>query len=264
MKIIDIHTHTFPDEVAAKAIPLLKKRASVEAFTDGTLACLKRSMDACGVSCSVIVPVSTKPGQVESINQWIVSIDNESFIGFGTIHPRHEGWKDELARLKDCGIKGIKFHADYQKFEMDEPILYEIYEQVREYGMIILFHMGTDLGLLPPYTSLPSKLGKIMSDFPGLKVVAAHMGGYEMWNDVERYLVGLDLYLETSFGIGFMPDERFLKIVRNHGSEKVLFGTDSPWRPQDVEVEKIRAIDLSDHEKQQILYGNAARLLELD
>ena len=264
MKSIDIHTHAFPDEVAAKAVPLLKKRASIEAFTDGTLTDLKRSMEASGVARSVIVPVSTKPGQVESINNWIMSIEDEAFIGFGTIHPRHKAWKDELARLNEHGIKGIKFHPDYQKFELDEPILYKIYEQVRENDMIILFHLGIDLGLSPPYTSLPGKLGKVMSDFAGLKVIASHMGGYEMWDDAERYLVGRDLYLETSFGIGFMPDERFLKMVQDHGVEKVLFGTDSPWRPQNGEIEKIEALNLTNREKRRILHDNAARLLGLN
>ncbi len=264
MKAIDIHTHAFPADLAAKAIPLIEQAANTKAFLDGTLDDLKRSMDAAGVVISVLQPVSTSPQQVKSINNWIMSIQDEAFLGFGTIHPKYQAWEDELKRLRQGGIKGVKFHSEYQNFMLDNAEVYPIYERIAEHGMIILFHMGADIGFSPPYKSDPKKLAKVLSDFPGLKVIAAHMGSYKMWDAVEQYLVGKDVYLETSFGIGFMSDEQFLQTVKNHGAEKILFGTDSPWRNQPEEIEKIDALKLTHRERRQIFFDNAARLLELE
>ena len=263
MKIIDTHTHVFPDNVAARAIPLLEQRAEVKAFYDGTLSGLKNSMKNSGVTSSILQPVATSPDQVESINKWIMAIADESIIPFGALHPRYPGWRDELLKLNEHGIKGIKFHADYQEFELDEPVLYEIYEQLREFDMIVLFHMGEDIGLSPPYTSLPEKLKKVVVDFPELSVIASHMGGYKMWGRVFDCLVGSDIYLETSFGIGFMSEQQFMRMVSEHGIDKVVFGSDSPWLSQQGEIAKIRALKLSEQAKQKILFDNAARLMDV-
>jgi len=264
LKAIDVHVHAFPDGVAAKALPLLEQEAGIKAFLDGTLKDLKRSMDAAGVIISVLQPVSTNPRQVKKVNDWIISIQDDAFLGFGTLHPQHSAWEDELKRLHENGIKGIKLHAEYQNFWIDAAELYPIYERIAEYGMIILFHMGVDIGLPPPYKSSPQKLAKVLSDLPDLKVIAAHMGGYEMWDGVEQYLVGKDVYLETSFGVGFMSDQRFVRMVRNHGVGKVLFGTDSPWRDQAAEIEKINSLGLTEQERNQIFFENAIRLLGLE
>ena len=60
----------------------------------------------------------------------------------------------------------------------------------------------------------------------------AHMGGNEMWDDVERYLVGQNVYFDTGVILNTMPQEQFLRIVHMHGADRILFGTDSPWADQ--------------------------------
>jgi len=54
----------------------------------------------------------------------------------------------------------------------------------------------------------PERLEKIVRTFPRCKVVAAHMGGFSLWDDVERFLVGTDIYLDTSYSLDFMDGEQ--------------------------------------------------------
>jgi len=95
-------------------------------------------------------------------------------------------------------------------------------------------------------------------------MIYAHMGGWMFWDDVERLIIGENVFLETSYTLGLISDERFVRMVRNHGIERVLFGTDSPWRSQKEDVEKILSLPFTDAEKERLLYKNALNLLGLD
>ena len=57
-KIIDFHTHAFPENVAARAIPALEKAGHVQAYTDGTSAGLLASMSRAGIDKSVICSIA--------------------------------------------------------------------------------------------------------------------------------------------------------------------------------------------------------------
>jgi len=99
--------------------------------------------------------------------------------------------------------------------------------------------------------------------FAGGVFVLAHLGGHAMWDDVERLLVGRDVYFDTAMGFECFPTEQFLRIVRNHGADKILFGSDSPWSNASREIEILRSLPLDKKEKEQILSLNAKRLLGL-
>ncbi len=259
--IIDIHAHCFPDELAPKAISLLSERAGIPAFLDGTVRQLKQSMAAAGIDISVLQPIATKPSQTPGVNRWAVSMQDNNILSFGTIHPEYSDWKDELKWLRENGVKGIKFHPDYQDFFVDRPEMYPIYEAIFNAGMMILFHAGVDLGYSEPYRCTPDRLRKVLDDFPGGTVIAAHMGGYKFWDEVERYLLGSDIYFDTAYCLGEMDDETLIRLIRCHGADRVLFASDSPWMDQSDNVAKCKALGLSETELDAVLGGNARRLL---
>ena len=262
--IIDFHTHCFPDALAKKATAQLSKVAGNAPFyTDGTVGGLKKSMRECGIDLSVIQHIATKPAQTPIVNRWAADINDEQTVCFGTIHPEYVGWKDEISFLQDANIKGVKFHPDYQGFTVDEKRLYPIYEGIAKAGLIMLFHAGLDIGLPGPYKCMPENLNRVLKDFPGAKVIAAHMGGYAYWDLVEKHLLGEELYLDTSYCLIGMSDQRLKGLILSHGYKKVLFGSDSPWTNQKAEAEKIRGLGLDEAKTDAVLAGNAKRLLNI-
>lgn len=263
MRIIDIHIHVFPDELADRAIPALAAQAGIPAHLDGRVSSIKSSMDEAGICISVVQPVATKPSQVRTINQWAKEITHDNIISFGALHPEYEEWRQEIHRLKDMGIPGIKLHPDYQKFFVDEERMFPIYEAIFQEDLILLLHSGVDIGLPAPYHCCPKRLQRVAETFPGAKIIAAHMGGYDCWDYVEEYLVGTDILFDTSFSSHRMGIERMVNIIRGHGPEKILFGTDSPWTHQKSEVKTIESLPLPLKDKKLILGENAARLLNL-
>ena len=94
-------------------------------------------------------------------------------------------------------------------------------------------------------------------------MIAAHLGGQSMWDDVEEYIAGTDIYIDTSMGFEMYSAEQFLRILKKHGSDKILFGTDSPWSDSGKERQKLLSLPISDEEKENILHKNAEKLLRI-
>ncbi len=262
-KIIDFHTHIFPDALAGRAIAELSAKAGVPPFTDGTAAGLRASMRAAGIDIAIAMPIATRPKQAHSINKWAAELNavDGGVISFGTLHPAQEDWAEEIAWLAENGVPGVKFHSDYQDTFVDDPAMIAICRALADAGLIALFHTGVDIGLPPPVHCPPERLARLLDAVPMLTAVAAHMGGFSQWEDVSENLVGRELYLDTSYSLPHMGADKFIEMVRAHGAQRILFATDSPWTGQAEEMAVIRALPLTDEEKAAILGGNAEIVL---
>lgn len=279
--IIDFHTHTFPDNIAEKALKKLSDSSRAVPYTKGTASSRFESMKKAGIDLSVNLPVATKAHQVVEINN--IAIDSvreeikEGIIEFGSMHPEFENIKDELKRISNAGLKGIKIHpAFYQLDICDKRIMNIIYE-VCSLDLIVLTHAGWDIGFEEAnYIPIDSLL-RIDKEIHPKKMVLAHMGGWNDWDNVEKYLAGSDYYFDTSFSLGKinkrsdlkdpmrtynMEDKDFVRLSRAHGIEKILFGTDSPWSSQKEYVDKINSLDFTDKEREMIFSENAKELLK--
>ena len=264
--IIDFHTHIFPDKIAARSIEALSKVSGVTAVTDGTLNGLLASMERNQVDLSVIMPVATKPAQFESVNTFAAKV-NEQYAGkllsFGGIHPDSEDYKGELNRIKELGLPGIKLHPDYQGVMIDDARYMRIIEYADALGLAILVHAGIDIGLPEPVHCPPDKARKVLDALKPKKLVLAHMGGWKQWEEVIELLAGEPVYLDTAFCFDYMTGELFLKLCEKHGTDKILFATDSPWSDARRDKEVINALPLADVEKEAIFSGNAMKLLNM-
>lgn len=262
MRIVDIHLHAWPDKVASAAVPFMERQGNLRAFYNGTVGALAEEMGRTGVDISVIQPVATKPEQVRSINDWALAVDDPRIVMFGAMHPDFADPAAELARLAAAGIKGIKLHPEHQSFVPDEPRLIPIYEAAAEHDLIVFFHAGAD-EIHPGVHGTPESFAAVLDRFPDLRVVLAHMGGYRCWDGVLRELAGRRVWFDTAYCPRIMPDHEFVGLVRAHGADKVLFGSDGPWTDPAEEIAHLRALGLSPAEVDAILGGNAERLLGL-
>ena len=260
--VIDFHTHIFDEQIAKRAMDVLSAKVDIIPFHFCTKAELLYSMKEAEIDCSVVLPVVTKPSQTKTINDWAASICSDKLIAFGGIHPLSEDYKADIDYVCSLGLKGIKFHPDYQSFFVDDDFMFPIYDTILSKGLIISFHAGVDLGLDPPVHCPPHRLRKVLDQMQGGVIIAAHLGGHAMWDEVEKHLCGTNVYLDTSMGTEYYKTEQFIRIVRSHGSEKILFATDSPWSSQKEELTRTRQTGLTQAELDNILYKNALKLLE--
>ena len=263
--VIDFHTHAFPEKIAKRAIQSLVAGCNGEytPCSDGTVSGLVNNMDKFGVDVSVVQPVVTKPSQTFTLNNWAKEITCDKLIYFGGIHPGTDDYKRDIDFICELGLPGIKLHPEYQQFYVDDPNMLKIYDYALSKGLIILFHAGYDPAYPPPIHSSPKQFAEVSKQMRGGIMVAAHLGGQRQWNEVEEYLVGTDMYMDTSMGMNYYPHDQFVRIVKNHGADKILFGSDSPWSRAGEEIEALNSLSLTQEEKDLILYKNAKRLLKI-
>ncbi len=263
--IIDFHTHAFPDAIAERAIQSLVDSSGgiFPPCSDGTLGGLISNMDRFGVDISVIQPVVTKPSQTKGLNTWARSAESDRIVAFGGIHPDTDDYKRDIDFVASLGLRGLKFHCEYQGFVADEPRMLRIYDYAFEKGLTVLHHAGFDPAFKPPFRSSPKMFKSIARQMRGGTLIVAHLGSQSMWDEVERELVGENVMLDTSMGQKYYGQERFVSIIRAHGADKILFGSDSPWSRADREIASILACPLTDEEKSAILYKNAQRILNI-
>lgn len=280
--IIDFHTHTFPGKISSKVVRKLGTKAHIKSYTDGSVEQLIASMEHAGVDYSVNLPVMTAPEQVEKINASVMeqqeALLERGIIAFGGLHPDYEDYKGELRRLREHGIPGIKLHPAYQNIDLDDIRMMRIIDRASEEGLIILTHAGMDIGIYDRnYCSVPHIL-KVLDEVHPEKFVLAHMGNWDEWQQVETYLAGAPVWLDTAFSYGpimkspyhdglpyeqsNLADEDFIRLVHRHGVDKVLFATDSPWQDQADYIKRLRAMNFTDQEKELLFAGNALALLE--
>lgn len=280
--IIDFHTHTFPGKLSGKVVHKLGHMARISPFTDGSLEALLASMQRAGVEYSVTLPVMTNPEQVEKINSSIIrnqeNLHRQGLLAFGGIHPDYPDYRRELRRLRENHIPGIKLHPAYQNVDLDDLRMMRIIDCAAEEGLIVLCHAGIDIGIYDHNYCSVAHILKVIKEINPDKLVLAHMGNWAMWQDVERDLAGAPVWLDTAFSLGpitanpdvheppyrerNLNDEDFLRLVRKHGADRILFATDSPWQDQADYVRRIKALGLSSQEEKLILGENAIRLLK--
>ena len=303
--IIDFHTHTFPEKIAERAVASLRSKSHTVSFSDGTAGGLMERDRAAGIDLAVILPVATNPEQVRHVNDKAAALNREygqkrmkgsescgthaadtvsfssGLLSFACIHPEMEDAAAELGRVNELGFKGVKLHPVYQGTDIDSLPFLKILDSCAGLGLTVVTHGGWDIGFPGVRHCMPDQIRRAVRtvDPEGktLKLVAAHMGGWRIWEEVPELLADTGVYLDTSFSTGqFYPlsdgyydgkdismldTEGFMTLYRAFGPERILFGTDNPWSDAAESLAFIRALPITEEEKGAILGGSARKLL---
>lgn len=266
---IDFHTHAFADNIAERAMEKLENTLKVSGrweeppATRGTVGDLLHKMDVWGIDKSVILPIATKPSQQKTINDWAADVMSDRLMCFGSVHPGAEDVFDELERIKSLGLKGVKLHPDYQGFFANEDRLLPIYRKCAELGLPVILHAGLDALSVDCIRCTPEMSADILKNVPEMTLILAHMGGNELWDDVEKYLVGKKVWFDMAFADGNISDEQAMRIIGNHGTDRILFASDCPWHAPSREKAMLERLPLTESEREDISHRNAERLLNI-
>ncbi len=261
MKLIDFHTHIYPDAIALKATQSIENFYSMKAENVGTAERLLNVSRDNGIVLSVVLPVAVKPSGVIHINNFAAEMQkaHPEFLSFGTIHAATENIEEETERLIGMGLHGIKLHPDFQLFDIDDKRMFPAYEMI-EGKIPLMVHSGDYR-----YSySHPQRLRRVMDAFPKLTCIAAHFGGWSMPDEGVKYLADKEnCYVDISSSFDRISVEKGTELVSLFGEDRVLFASDFPLGSPTIEKENLMRMNLSDDVKEKIAYKNAERLLGL-
>ena len=260
MKFIDMHTHVYPDAIAANAARSIRNYYHLGDNMDGTVATLLAEGSKAGVEHWLILPVAVKAEHVQNINNFTHQqiAEHSCFTGFGTVHAEMENMMEEVARIQSLGLRGIKIHPDCQHFDIDDPRLYPLYEQIQG-KLPMMIHLGDET-----YDhSHPARLRRVLQMFPQLQVCAAHFGGHTMYETARENLSDTSCIMDISSTLMFMEKEQAERYINHYGAERLAFGTDYPiWDPV-REVGRFLSLNITEEQKEQIAHKTAERFLNL-
>lgn len=267
---IDFHAHIFPDKVAEKAIPKLAGIIEQSPSMDGTYHGLEASMEKAGIDVSVVLPAATSPQQFDSIVRFAYEINQKFYrnscrgvFSLAGIHPDASRYKEELRQIKDMGFPGLKIHPDYQGVLFNDIRYKRILYTASELGLLVLTHTGLDYYSPNRIHCTTQMILEVVDEVHPTTLVLAHMGNNTFYDQVEEYLLGMDVYLDTAYTIAHLEPARLKNMILRHGTHKVLFGTDAPWSDQTEAVQIISNLGLTPRELAMVSHENALGLLHL-
>lgn len=259
--IVDAHVHVWPDKLAAVAIGDVVPE--LDRHGDGRVSTAVSSMRASGVDRAISLGVATAPAGVDGTNRFAGSLDPAFFVGFGSIHPEL-GVADNLTSLRANGLKGAKVHPLFQGYALDDPRLLELLDAMQgEFAIAV--HVGNGASEVSNARAAPALMRALIKQFPRLDIIACHFGGYRLLEEAEDTIVGLPVFLDTSWppSLDTLDPGRVRRLIERHGPERVVFGSDWPMGSAEREITAIRALGLSDADTDAVLGGNLVRLLAL-
>ena len=261
-RIIDSHCHVYPDKIAQKASDATATFYELPPSLDGRISTLLEHGERAGIEHFIVQSVATTPKQVSSINNFIAQAVAESggrFTGLGTLHPDSEDMKADVDEIIALGLKGVKLHPDIQKVKLDDPRMHKMYE-LCEGRLPMLLHTGD----CRYDNSNPNRLIPILEKYPNLTVIGAHFGGWSIWEEATKQLYSYKNFLvDCSSSLYAISKEKAKELILAYGTDRVLFGTDYPlWTPEE-EIERFMSLDLTDEQREDILYNNTAKLFNI-
>jgi predicted TIM-barrel fold metal-dependent hydrolase len=261
MKIIDVHTHAFPDRIAKRAMTALEEGSGVRPEADGTVAGLLELIERKGLAQAWLLNIATRKEQMDSILTWCRELASEKLVPFASVHPEAPDLLEQIDKIAEAGIRGVKMHPMYQRFNVDDPKVFPMYEALAARGLVVQMHAGYDIAFADDDQAAPVRFATVVRNFPGLKLVLAHMGGWKWFDSFIELLAGKDVYIDTSFCVGYCTDAQRDAILSRHSMDRILYGSDSPWGWIEEQVGYVACWPVSDEVKEKIFWRNAEALL---
>jgi uncharacterized protein len=275
VRAIDFHVHLpTPDWLDGSMAGYVEAaeayfRATVERQSLDELAAKYRALDVKAVLLAWDAETATERPRVP--NETVaaaVRAHPDAFTGIGSVDPHKASAVDEVARIAELGLRGVKFHPSLQAFAPDDPKFWPVFEACETHGLLALFHTGTSgIGARQPggqgiridYAH-PLKLDPVAAAFPGLTVVAAHFGWPWQADLLAIALHKTNVYIDIS---GWSPKRIPAEVTREllgRLSEQFVWGSDFPFISPERCLAELKGLGL---DSPALLHDNAARILRL-
>ncbi|MCK5576779.1 MAG: amidohydrolase [Dehalococcoidales bacterium] len=276
--IIDFHTHVFPPQIKKNrgryidSDPCFAILYSAKDARLVTTEELIASMDRAEIEVSVIANIGWVTHELcLETNDYIldsVSRYPNRLIGFCSVQPLSlPAALDEVERCAKGGARGVgELRPDIQLFDlMDEEIMRPLVDTLIKHKLILLSHVSEPVGHIYPGKGAitPEVLYPFIVTYPDLSIVCAHWGGglpfYALMPEVKKAMT--NVYFDTAASPLLYSSQVYQQVIQLVGADKILFGSDYPLLEQERLIKDIANLNLPEETREQILAGNAQRLL---
>lgn len=277
MKAIDFHVHLPTPEwldVSMKGYVEAAEKYFRSKVARKSLEDLAREYEALDVVAVLLAwDAETATARPRVPNELVADACREfpkAFVGFGSVDPlKGERAVEELERIAELGLKGVKLHPSLQAFAPNEERHWPLYEKCQELGLITLFHTGTSgIGAGQPGgqgiridLARPILLDAPAAAFPDLKIIAAHFGYPWHLELLAMALHKTNIHIDISgWSPRYIPTE-VVRDMKGRLQDQFLFGSDYPFIQPQRCLEELGTLGIPDAVMQKVLLDNGRRLL---
>jgi len=275
VRAIDFHVHLpTPDWLDGSMAGYVEVaeayfRSRVERQSLDQLAAKYRALDAMAVLLAWDAETAT--GRPRVPNETVAVAVREHpdvFTGIGSVDPHKPAAADEVARIAELGLRGVKFHPSLQAFAPDDERFWPVFAACAEHRLLALFHTGTSgIGARQPGGqgiridySHPLKLDPVAAAFPELTVVAAHFGWPWQMDLIAVALHKTNVYIDVSGWRPRLIPPEVTRELSGRLAEQFVWGSDFPFIAPDRCLAELDQLGLA---SPALLRDNAARILGL-
>ena len=277
MKAIDFHVHLPTPEwldVSMKGYVEAAESYFRSRVARKTLEELAREYESLDVVAVLLAwDAETATGRPRVPNELVAQAAREfpkSFVGFGSVDPlKGDRAVEELDRIADLGLKGVKLHPSLQGFAPSDERFWPLYERCQDLGLILLFHTGTSgIGAGQPGgqgiridLARPILLDPPAAAFPDLRIIAAHFGYPWHLELLAMALHKTNVYIDIS---GWAPrhiPSDVMRDLKGRLQDQFLFGSDYPFIQPQRCLDELATLDIPPPVLDKLLFGNGKRLL---
>jgi len=158
-------------------------------------------------------------------------------------------------RFAEWKFHGVKLHQCWETFSIDSDFFKEVAVWTEKQELPLFIHLYSDSDV--------AKLIDYKRNHPKLKLIVAHLFGLELF--IKENFKDENLYFDTS-PLQLISNLRIKRAIDFIGTNKLLFGTDTPYgakKNHQKTIRRINELDISDKEKEMILGLNLQELLQL-
>jgi predicted TIM-barrel fold metal-dependent hydrolase len=268
---VDAHTHLFsPGQRARRAVIAGSDETFAEMYADPEAAMasvdeLHGAMEAAGLGRAVLAGFAfQEEAEISEQNEYLLAAAGEDarLIPLSTVNPARPGWEVSAKRALGAGSRGFgELRPHNQGWDPLGDEAHRLYAMAEEAGAVLLWHVSEPVG-----HDYPGKRGGISAEelwrvaagFPGLQMVAAHLGGglsfFLHMPEVREALH--NLWFDTAAFSLLYDDSSVARLVDLAGPERVLFGSDYPLLSPRRQLQRVSAL-LSGDKVQAVCGGNA-------
>jgi predicted TIM-barrel fold metal-dependent hydrolase len=240
--IIDVHTHFMPDAVM-RSVWAYFDDAGTNYGVDWPIEyrwhddARLEHLRAMGVRGFTSLVYAHKPGMAEWLSDWALDFAERvpDCIPTATFFPEAAA-TDYVTRAVGRGAQLFKVHLQVGDFDPRDELLDGVWALLSEARVPVLVHCGG--APLPGRFTGPGPIGEVLSRFPELPVIVAHLGAGEYGQFLDLCESRAHTWLDTTMALtGFMqrldpfPSDRLPQLRDLSGQGKVLFGSDFPNIP---------------------------------
>ncbi len=174
----------------------------------------------------------------------------DRLLGFGKVDLYEQDMAKQLTSIVECGLHGIgEIIGIHEHVDLLRPVL--AFSETRG-NFPVFIHCD-----FPVERQDIQHLFDLIEEYPLSRVIVGHLGGNH-WMDVLQRAEGLSQCLiDISEVVNYIP----LYVAIAEYPDKVAFGSDFPWDLQEVNLTRIREMDLSEKRMSMLMGKNVERFL---